>query len=430
MDAVVIINFVVSVTLAVLFAYKFVIGLIGLFTKKKFPEAKENHTFAVLIAGRNEEKVIGNLIESIANQNYDKSLISVFVVADNCTDNTALVAKQAIEKSQFGGWGIFERFNKELVGKGYALDFLLDKIKTSKEIDETKIDAFLVFDADNLLDENFIYETNKVRDAGYDISTSYRNSKNFNTNTISANSGMIFLRECRFMHTPRAILNSSTFISGTGFMVSTKILNTETGWKYTTLTEDIEFSTCQIAKGNKITYCDDAIFYDEQPVTFKASWNQRMRWQKGFYQCFAKYFLFLISTFFSSHWFASYEMMLMIFPFAPITLFWSVFYYIYMGVKHLFAGVAFANSLFMNVVVGLIAGLIIGYVALFCYGLLILIVERKRVKTTFWQKIRYSLTFPIFIATYLPISIVCLFKKVKWKQIPHTDSRKIDEINK
>lgn len=107
MDAVVIINFVVSVTLAVLFAYKFVIGLIGLFTKKKFPEAKENHTFAVLIAGRNEEKVIGNLIESIANQNYDKSLISVFVVADNCTDNTALVAKQAIEKSQFGGWGDF-----------------------------------------------------------------------------------------------------------------------------------------------------------------------------------------------------------------------------------------------------------------------------------------------------------------------------------
>ena len=60
--------------------------------------------------------------------------------------------------------------------------------------------------------------------------------------------------------------------------------------------------------------------------------------------------------------------------------------------------------------------------------MLILISERKRVKTTFWQKIKHSLMFPVFMFSYLPISIVALFKKVKWKQIPHTDSRNIEDI--
>ncbi len=428
MEVISLINFIVSILFSVLFAYKIVIGMIGLFTKRKFPNAKKNHTFAVLIAGRNEEKVIGQLIQSIANQKYDKSLISIYIVADNCTDNTAEIARQTLRNNNCNGQ-VFERFNTNLIGKGYALDFLLERIKENPEIDENQIDAFLVFDADNLLDENYIFEMNKVLDAGYEISTSYRNSKNFDTNWISANSAMMFLRECRFIHTPRSILNSSTFISGTGFMVSTKILNTKTGWKYTTLTEDIEFSTCQIAKGKTITYCDDAVFYDEQPVTFKASWNQRMRWQKGFYQCFAKYFLFLISTLFTSHWFATYEMMIMIFPFTIFSFFWTVFYYIYAFVYHLFSHIQFIGSTFMEILVGGVTLLIIFYLLISLYGFLILITERKRVKSTFWQKIKYSLTFPIFLASYIPIAIVCLFKKVKWKHIPHEDSRTIDEIN-
>ena len=428
MNALSIINFVLSVVITILFSYKVILGVLGLFKRKKFPKAKKDHAYAVLIAGRNEEKVIGQLIASIANQTYNKNLISVFVVADNCTDNTAEVARKALKDSDLAG-DVYERFNDTLIGKGYALDYLLERIKERDNFHKDEFDAFLVFDADNLLDKNYFYEINKAFDAGYDVVTTYRNSKNFNTNTISANTGMMFLQECRFLHTPRAIINSSTFISGTGFLVSSKILNTDTGWKFTTLTEDIEFSTCQIAEGRKITYCDDAIFYDEQPVTFKASWNQRMRWQKGFYQCFSKYFLFLMSTIFSKHWFASYEMMLMLFPFTPITFFWSIFYYIYMGVEFLFAGTGLASSPFLGAIVGLVSSLIIGYIGIFLYGLIILISERKRVKCTFWQKIKYSLTFPFFMVSYIPISIVCLFKKVKWKQIPHTDARTIEDIN-
>jgi len=122
--------------------------------------------------------------------------------------------------------------------------------------------------------------------------------------------------------------------------------------------------------------------------------------------------------------------MLMLFQFSIVPIFWGGFYYIYSFIYSLVTSIAFTQSIFIDIVVGGLTTLLISYVVLVLYGMLILLVERKRVKTTFWQKIKYSLMFPIFIYSYLPIAVVCLFKKVKWKQIPHTDSRSIEDIEK
>lgn len=416
-----ILNIAITCFISFLFVYKIILGVFGLFYKKRFPDTDNEHSFAVLIAGRNEEKVIGNLISSIKNQSYNQDKIKIFIVADNCTDNTFTMANDA-GKELGAETFVFERFDNTKVGKGYALDFLLENIH--KTLPEYNPDAFLVFDADNLLDVNYVKEMNKVYDAGYKISTSYRNSKNFDSNWISATTSMSFLRECRFIHTPRAMLNSSTFISGTGFMVSSDVLSFENGWKYTTLTEDIEFSTSNIVKGNVCTYCDDAIFYDEQPTKFKDSWNQRMRWQKGFYQCFAKYFPSLIKTFFSKHCFANYEMMLMLFPFTVILFSWGAFYTIY----DLIYSLTISIDVFVSHLLGFVVVLAVFYSLLVIYGSIILIRERKRCKTTLLKSVGYALAFPLFIYSYIPIAYVCLFSKVKWKPIPHTDAKKIDEL--
>ena len=85
-------------------------------------EAKENHKFAILIAARNEEKVIGNLLDSIDKQDYPSEFVDVFVIADNCTDSTADIARQH-------GAHVIERFNKNQIGKGYALDYGYHKIQ-------------------------------------------------------------------------------------------------------------------------------------------------------------------------------------------------------------------------------------------------------------------------------------------------------------
>ena len=139
---------------------------------------------------------------------------------------------------------------------------------------------------------------NKVFDSGYKIITSYRNSKNYDTNWITAGYSLWFLREARFLNNPRMILNTSCTVSGTGYLVNSSIIRQNNGWKYYLLTEDVEFSAVNIIEGEKIGYCEKAILYDEQPTTFKQSWSQRIRWTKGFYQVTFRYGKILISSIF------------------------------------------------------------------------------------------------------------------------------------
>ena len=140
-----------AVLMGLMTAYMFFYVAIGLFKKKKFKDAKEDHTYAILICGRNEEKVIGQLIDSIRKNNYDQDKIKIFVCADNCDENdkTALIAREK-------GATVYERHDLSKIGKGYALDFLL--LSIGKEYPEYNPDAFIVFDADNLLDKDYIKE--------------------------------------------------------------------------------------------------------------------------------------------------------------------------------------------------------------------------------------------------------------------------------
>ena len=93
--------------------------------------------------------------------------MDVYVCADNCTDGTAAVARAR-------GAIVFERFDSMRIGKGYALDFLFERLRASGVF--ARYDGFFFFDADNLLHEDFIAEMNKSFAAGNRIVTSYRNS--------------------------------------------------------------------------------------------------------------------------------------------------------------------------------------------------------------------------------------------------------------
>ena len=186
--------------------------VMSLFAKPvRFPDAPMTNRYAVLISARNEENVIGNLIGSIRDQTYPSDLIDIWLVADNCTDNTAEVARNM-------GCHVIERFNKEQVGKGYALTYLLDQMNESGASDP--YDAFFVFDADNKLDKHYIEEMNKGFQAGFKILTSYRNSVNLSDNWVSSGSALWFIRESRFVSASRMWLGNSCHVGGTGFMFS------------------------------------------------------------------------------------------------------------------------------------------------------------------------------------------------------------------
>lgn len=238
------------------------------------PAAARMHRFAVLIAARNEQATIGNLLHSLEEQDYPKELVDVFVIADNCTDHTASIARAH-------GATVFERHNTKLLGKGYALDFGYQRIRRDARLSDA-YDAFLVFDADNLLDPGFVAAMNRTLAQGAEISTSFRNSKNYADNWISAGYGLWFLREARFLSQARKALNTTCAISGTGFYVSARILASTGGWKWHLLTEDIEFSVDAAIKCRRIAYTPDAILYDEQRLRLQLRGTNASVGQRGF----------------------------------------------------------------------------------------------------------------------------------------------------
>ena len=234
-------NFLVGFILFLCYSYQIFYTIVPFSLKPlRHREPIKKSNIAILIAARNEEAVIGNLLESINAQDYDKERLRAVVVADNCTDLTANVAREC-------GALVFERFNDEHIGKGYALDFAIDKLQKSGEWE--CFDGVIVLDADNVLACDFVSEMNKTYSDGYEAFTSYRNSKNYGDNWISAGYGLWYIRESKFLHYARMLLGSSAAISGTGFFVSRALLDKFNGWKFYLLTEDIEFSIFSVING-------------------------------------------------------------------------------------------------------------------------------------------------------------------------------------
>ena len=397
-----------------LFLYQFAYLFIGLCRKAPVFQAKKLHRYAILISAKNEENVIPHLIHSIMAQDYPKELFQVFVVADNCSDRTAEVARQA-------GACVYERFDTTQLGKGYALRYLLQQIQNSRGLDA--FDGYLVFDADNLLEKNYLQEINHVFDNGYRIITSYRNSKNYGSNWISAGTGLWFLREAKYINNPRMQLGVSCLVSGTGFLMHRDIVKANNGWNFFLLTEDVQFSVDSILKGEKIGYCGNAVFYDEQPLRFRDSWNQRLRWAKGFYQVFHRYGGQLFKRLFTTASFTCYDVLITLTPgfvfLASVAM---------IAIVTAISTSMVMSAYFYQILYTFITACITSYLLFFLMGVTTTATEWKRIYCSPLKKILYIFSFPIFMLTYVPLSVVAMFVKIKWKPILHTISINTEQV--
>ena len=415
-------NFFVFCVFTVFYSYQLYFVFHVLTHKVKPRVAKKNHRYAVVISARNEAAVIGDLIHSIRMNNYPQHLIDIFVIADNCTDNTAEVAKNA-------GAIVFTRFNKQYVGKGYALTYGFKRIK--EQYGENGYEAYFVFDADNVLDVNYFREMNATFDNGAKASTSYRNSKNYDSNWISAGYAVWFLRECKYLSQARLLLNTSCAISGTGFFISAELIDRAGGWKWHLLTEDIEFSADTILNGEQISYTPTAMLYDEQPVTFRDSWNQRFRWAKGFYQVFGRYGLGLAKGFFTNpkgRRFACFDMFVTIAP--GILL--SILTFTINGIVALLTALGVMSfGVAVTTCLQSMFFCVFNYMLImFSFGALTTFTEWDNIHAPASHKIRYMFTFPAFMLTYIPIALVALVKHAEWKPIAHTISVDVETLTK
>ncbi len=126
-----------------------------------------------------------------------------------------------------------ERFNKEKIGKGYALNYLFNKIHNEQEFSQYSCEAYIILDADNVIKPNFITEMNKMFDSGYEMLTSYRNSKNFGKICVTSGYGYWFLHQAKHVNNSRMFFKTSCAISETGFLISRKLVEEEfNNWEF------------------------------------------------------------------------------------------------------------------------------------------------------------------------------------------------------
>lgn len=388
--------------LGLCYVYQVIYLFLPIFRRKTVPDTTELRRYAILIAARNEEAVLPHLLSSIRGQDYPAELVRVFVVADNCTDRTAQVAQQ-------GGAVVFSRFSTHRVGKGYALNYLLDQIDMTCGWEA--FDAFLVFDADNVLCPDYITQMNKVCAAGYDVFCGYRNSKNFGTNWVSAGHSLWFLHDSCHLNASRMAMGNPCTVTGTGFGFTRTLLEKYGGWNFFTLTEDIEFSYRCITDGIPMGYCRDAMFYDEQPETFRVSWRQRTRWVQGGVQASIRYGKALLRGMFlgGRTGYACLEA-------ATLSL-WGYSAGVLCGILSLIAA-AFSAG-WSGILYTLAIALASTYGFSFLMGTMTLLMERKRIRAKPWQKFMSLFAFPLYMLSYAPIGVTALFRKFDWPPIEH-----------
>lgn len=397
------ITFCLTVFFAIVYFYQSFYLILPILKRPKKLTVSKPLCYAVLIAARNEEMVLPHLLDSIKAQDYPEELIDIFVVADNCTDNTAQVAREH-------GATVFTRFNKKLVGKGYALNHLLNQIRS--HIGWDKYDEFIIFDADNLLEPDYFSKINMLPSNGYQAFCGYRNTKNYGTNWLTSGYALWYLHESSHLNRSRAILNTGAFVNGTGFGFSRELLESLGGWHFFTLTEDLEFNNYCASHGIKVGYCYDAVLYDEQPLTFKQSWKQRTRWVKGGMQVSFKYILSLFRGFGHKSWqnHTCYELVTISFWALCIGIAASAF-------SIVVAALSLPVHTFM-LYLGLIG--LTTYLSVCLLGVWTLVHEWKRIRATPREKILSVFTFPLFLATYAPITVNAVIRKCKWEPIAHT----------
>jgi len=402
-----ILNLAAALVFAVCCAYQLLYLLIPLIRKEDpLPPSRMEHDYAVLICARNEESVIGGLIDCLRRQTYPADKIHIFVIADNCTDGTEAKARAA-------GAEVYVRHDSGHVGKGYALDTLLACLGKDHP---DGFDGYFVFDADNLLEDDYVEQMDRSFSTGLEIVTGYRNSVNYGGSWISAGYALWFLRESRFLNHARHLLGISCGVSGTGFLFSRAVAEELGGWPFYTLTEDIEFTAFQLVRGRRVGFCAGAVLYDEQPEDFPQSWRQRLRWARGYIQVIHRYGLRLAHGALRGS-FACYDLLMNLLPAMAVTFFtlasalvlmvWGAF----SGIGFLPGLECFARSLGLT------------FLMLFLLGAYTTVCEWRQIHTGTLKKLAYLFTFPLFMISYLPVGVAALFHDPGWKTIRHGAER-------
>lgn len=387
--------------------YYLVVAVFSLTIINKKTVSGKNHSFAIVVAAHNEETVIGQLVESLNNLKYPKTLYKIFVVADNCDDATAEEARRA-------GAVVLEREDNENCGKGFAMEFAFEHLFSLEE----QFEYICVFDADNIVDCDFLFHMNNKINEGWHAVQGYIDSKNPSESWLSFSYSLWYWINNRVAQLSRGNLGLGCRLGGTGFAVATNLIK-RFGWGATCLAEDTEFTLKLALSDLRVGWAHEAVIYDEKPVEFKTSVHQRRRWMQGLSDVAVNYVKPLIKKGIDDR---------KAFPFHMLMNFWSDCLYptatMFFTATYILTFIAEKNSFLYQSVCEiwaepfrmlLLTFFVWGNIIITALGLYS---DRKLDKNI----IKNFLGFIIYILSWIPIGIIGFLKKdeKEWFHTPHS----------
>lgn len=365
-----------------------------------YPQKEKNgHNYAILIPARNESLVIEKLLISIENQTKKIKPEDVYVIVETKKDKTVSI----VEKHKMT---IVYRKNLNKKRKGFALDDAIKEILKSNK----KYDAYFIFDADNILDKNYIKEMTKSFDEGYDIGIGYRNTKN-SKNLVSAASALTFSMINTIGNKRKSKYTNNLIISGTGYYIKGAIIESWKGFPFNSLTEDYELSLYSILNNLTTTYNDSAIYYDEQPEIFDVTIIQRSRWVKGYFDARRNYIHKIRKSISKKDKNYASKITALIGVNPLITLIIGILLLLIDSITS-----------FKNFIISLLIIFILIYIALMIFTYIIIKKEENKLDIKV-SKILLIFYNPFYLLSYIYCLYIAITKKdLGWQEIKHTNN--------
>jgi cellulose synthase/poly-beta-1,6-N-acetylglucosamine synthase-like glycosyltransferase len=239
--------------------------------------------FDVVVPAHNESTVITRTVASLKALDWPADFMRIIVVADNCTDDTAELARSA-------GAHVIERTNENLRGKGYALSYAFQA-----SIRDAKASAVVIVDADAEVSKNLLEAfAVRIEDGEQALQAHYgvlNPMASWRTRLITIAKGSFHIVRSR----AREKLGVSCGIRGNGWCVTHSLLQAVPYQAYS-LTEDLEYGIDLGMKGYRVAYCDEAHSDADMVTGEQIASKQRSRWEAGRFQLIRSKTLPLLAT--------------------------------------------------------------------------------------------------------------------------------------
>lgn len=243
----------------------------------------------VLVPAHDEQHGIESTLKALAACDYSRQAVRVVVIADNCTDRTADVARAA-------GAEVWERHDPERRGKGFALAWALRRMQDEAAVFEgSAFDGVVVLDADCIPSPNLLAAVDRrLRAGARALQVDYVAANPQDSHVAALRCGAFALMNTvRFAGKQR--LGLSCGLVGTGMAFTGELLEREP-WSTTGLVEDGEYHMRLVQRGERAEFVADAWVSSAVPTTARGGADQQARWEQGKLQLIRRWSFKLMAT--------------------------------------------------------------------------------------------------------------------------------------